>query len=56
MSSISFNKRRIEAWLLLVACLGMTIWYAKPQIFYSLSFLYYLGRALLPGLVPNLKE
>jgi hypothetical protein len=49
-------NHRIEGWLFLAACLGMTIWYAKPQIFYSLSFLNYLARAFLPGVVPNLKE
>jgi hypothetical protein len=58
MGNISPSKisiRQVETWLVLVACVAMAIWYARPQIFYSLSFLYYLGRALFPEIVPKLK-
>ena len=51
----NLSIRHVEAWLVLAACVAMTIWYAKPQIFYSLSFVYYLGRALFPEIVPKLK-
>jgi hypothetical protein len=38
---------------MLLACVVLTVWYAWPQILYSLHFLYSLGRFFLPGVVPE---
>lgn len=39
--------------VMLAASLALLVWYAQAQLVYSLYFLYQLGRAFLPGLVPD---
>jgi len=52
MSSTNRGRAHAEAWVMLVFILGMTAWYANPQILYSLHFVYEVARLLLPGVIP----
>lgn len=45
----------LEHWVVLAASLVMVVWYANPQIVYTLRFAYELARFLFPGLIPNLR-
>ena len=52
MSSKMDPKRRVEAGLVLAACVGFTLWYAKGQLLYTLYFGYQLARVLFPQWLP----
>ncbi len=54
MSSSENNRAWPEVWIFLIASAVLTLWYANPQVFYSLSFLYQLARILFSGIVPEL--
>ena len=55
MSSQS-ETRSHEAVLLIVGMFGMTIWYAWPQIAYSMFIIYDIGLMYFPSLIdPVLK-
>ena len=43
----------VEAYFMLLGMLAMTIWYARPQIFYSLFVVYDIARTLFPDIVPD---
>ena len=53
MSSNEISKYKIEAWIVLIASAILTLWYANPQILYSLYFLYGLAQSIFPGLLPD---
>ncbi len=54
MSSSESSRAGPEVWLFLFASAMLTLWYANPQVFYSLSFLYQLARVLFSGIAPDL--
>ena len=43
----------VEVYVLLLGMIAMTIWYARPQIFYSFFFVYDIARTLFPDIVPD---
>ena len=49
------RRLRIESWLVIVACVGFTAWYAKGQLLYSLYFGYQILRYLFPQWVPQVR-
>lgn len=53
MSSRIRTISRVEAAFLLVSMLAMTVWYAWPQIVYSLFIVYDIARTLFPDIVPD---
>jgi len=50
-----FISERVEAFLVLLLSLAAFLWYAKPQLIYSLYFFYQLARYFLPGVIPDLR-
>lgn len=54
MSSITARRQNMEAWLVIVACGGFTLWYAKGQFLYSLYFGYQVARFFFPHWFPSL--
>ncbi len=48
-------SERVEAFLVLLLSLAAFLWYAKPQLIYSLYFFYQLARYFLPGVIPDLR-
>jgi len=54
MSSRIRRNKRIEAALLLTSMLAMTIWYAQPQLIYSLFIVYDIIRTFFPEFLPYL--
>ena len=53
-SSRRLISERVEAFLVLLLSLAAFVWYAKPQLIYSLYFFYQLGRYFFPGAIPDL--
>lgn len=54
MSSSESSRAGPEVWLFLFASAVLMLWYANPQVFYSLSFLYQLARVFFSGILPDL--
>ena len=54
MSSSENSRPWPEVWIFLFASAVLTLWYANPQVFYALSFLYQLVRVLFSGIAPDL--
>lgn len=52
MSSNGSRMTRAELYGLAIVSVLLGIWYATPQIFYSILPLYELARLLVPGMVP----
>ena len=48
-------QRHLEHWVVLAASLVLVVWYANPQLIYSLRFAYEVARFLFPGLIPNFR-
>lgn len=55
MFSNSDSLSRIEAIILLLASSALFVWYATPQLFFSLYPLYELVRLFWPGLFPDVQ-
>ena len=51
MSSGDSRMTKAEIYALAAVSLMLGIWYATPQLFFSLHPLYELARLLLPGMV-----
>jgi len=45
----------VEAFLVLLLSLVAFLWYAKPQLIYSLYFFYQISRYFFPGAIPDLR-
>ncbi len=54
MSSDHSDMSRLEATVLMLAVGALLIWYAYPQLFFSLYPVYEIARLLLPGRLPPL--
>lgn len=52
MSSTMDRRIRFESWLVILACVGFTIWYARGQLLYSLYFGYQVVRFFFPQWIP----
>jgi len=52
MSSKKDPSQRVEASLVLMASLAMTLWYAKGQFLLTLYFGYQVARVLFPQWLP----
>ena len=49
----SDKASHLEAYILVLGMLAMTIWYAWPQIVYSLFIVYDIARTFFPDFVPD---
>lgn len=54
MSSDRPPESSLDVWLVVLAALGMTAWYLKSQLIYSLTFLYQLAQLIFPGRLPRI--
>jgi len=54
-SSRRLISERVEAFLVLLLSLVAFLWYAKPQLIYSLYFFYQISRYFFPGAIPDLR-
>lgn len=52
MSSTMDRRRRIEHWIVIVASVACTAWYAKGQLLFTLYFGYQLARFWFPQWLP----
>jgi len=46
------NRRILEAYIVLLGMVVMTIWYARPQLIYSLFIGYDIVRTYFPQFLP----
>ena len=54
MSSNRSPESSLDVWLVVFASLGMSAWYLKHQLAYSLAFLYQLAQLVFPGRLPRI--
>jgi len=54
-SSRRIISEKVEAILVLLLSLAAFLWYAKPQLIYSLYFFYQISRYFFPDVIPNLR-
>jgi hypothetical protein len=54
MSSNRPPESSLDVWLVVLAALGMTAWYLKYQLIYSLVFLFQLAQLIFPGRLPRI--
>lgn len=54
--SSSEQNCSIKAYFLLLGMFAMTIWYMRPQIFYSLFGVYNIAWTLFPDIIPDTRQ
>lgn len=55
MSSKTKLWRNLQSWLVILVCLLLFLWYARPQLLYSLIFPFQVMEWFFPGIAEMLR-